>query len=1095
MEKIFWIINRNKNVVASMSNDATNTMWIDDSSGGQTISLTNGCAIGSYDFKTDAHHEDSVYITVGNFIAFIDKYNKTRLYTIMSVDCDGDDLDVHCEDIGLDLLNEMTNAWNYETEQTCEFYMNQAIGSSSWIVQFDTDGLASQTRALSFTSSTDTCLQRLEDVMSSFGFECDFEITMTRTLVTSMIIHVYEKLQNRTENDISQRFIDGINLVSLNRNESIENLYTAVRVTGGNVDGKTLDISDVAYDDGQYFTTKGDNIIYDKVNAANYSRFSGTTDWDDTSDVKYIYGHYESNTTEIGTLFNEGLADLKEHSRPQLSYEAKVTDIQAELGDYVTVVDQSLPQKVYIRARIQEVVNYYTIDGEDTCTLANYTIIKSNADSILTKLAALEEQVSKVKDSKTYFCLGDNGSYPPSNAVWSEMQPAEIPSGKWMWVKTVTTNSDDTQQIVYTATKSKVEYAPVAQIVSVDDEYCLSDSTTSVGDNPKWETTQPTYSKGKYLWTRKVVTWSDGNVEHAVATYEAWTSENYILLEGLQDQIDGAIQTWFYYGEPTLDNEPASKWNIDDDKIKHLGDLYYDTDTGYCYRFMYDSTTNLYSWSKISDADVVKALEEAKKAQEMANIAVKEVDYEYVQTNSPTIKPTSGWNTEAPTWEEGKYIWYRIKTTAADGNVSYSDPACLTGNTGATGSTGKGIKSITNYYLATASSIGVTTSTSGWTTTVQNVTSSNKYLWNYEVVTYTNNSTSSSSPCIIGAYGNTGATGATGAKGDKGDTGNGIKSIAEYYQVASSNSTAPTSWATTVPTLTTTNKYLWNYETITYTNGSTASTAKRVIGVYGDTGAKGATGSTGATGATGKGVSKIVEQYYLSTSQTSQTGGSWSTSQPEWSPDCYIWARQQITWTNNSVTYTDPILCNAINGANEISNSASEASANANKNAVDAKNLAESANSSATETAKTLDQLTKTGGTLDQLQQLIDYQNSSLTQKQKQIDSLKEQIAKLNESTVTGLNNYLIIDDDGLHIKGYKKNSDGTYTYSPIDTIYAYDGLHINSNGSESSYFINESTKIKNAFIQQGTLANHIVQPFKIDNVQGTGFFWTGGYD
>lgn len=158
------------------------------------------------------------------------------------------------------------------------------------------------------------------------------------------------------------------------------------------------------------------------------------------------------------------------------------------------------------------------------------------------------------------------------------------------------------------------------------------------------------------------------------------------------------------------------------------------------------------------------------------------------------------------------------------------------GDKGDTGTAGKGIKSITNYYLASASSSGVTVSTSGWTTTIQTISTSKRYLWNYEVVTYTDNSTTTTTPVIIGVYGNTGATGSTGA------AGRGITSITEYYAVSSSNTTAPTSWATTVPTTTTTNKYLWNYEKITYTDSTTEETTKRVIGTHG------ATGSTGAAG-------------------------------------------------------------------------------------------------------------------------------------------------------------------------------------------------------------------------------------------------------
>lgn len=92
-------------------------------------------------------------------------------------------------------------------------------------------------------------------------------------------------------------------------------------------------------------------------------------------------------------------------------------------------------------------------------------------------------------------------------------------------------------------------------------------------------------------------------------------------------------------------------------------------------------------------------------------------------------------------------------------------PQGATGATGPQGVTGNGIKSITNYYLATASGSGVSASTSGWTTTVQAITASKKYLWNYEVVAYTNGSTYQSAPCIIGVYGDNGATGATGPSG------------------------------------------------------------------------------------------------------------------------------------------------------------------------------------------------------------------------------------------------------------------------------------------------------------------------------------------
>ena len=82
-----------------------------------------------------------------------------------------------------------------------------------------------------------------------------------------------------------------------------------------------------------------------------------------------------------------------------------------------------------------------------------------------------------------------------------------------------------------------------------------------------------------------------------------------------------------------------------------------------------------------------------------------------------------------------------------------------------------------------------------------------------------------------------------GEKGEPGSDGKGISQEVRYYQRSSSNSTAPTSWATTPPALTSTYRYLWSYIKTTYTDGSTNSTKPAVIGVYGDTGSKGDKGA------------------------------------------------------------------------------------------------------------------------------------------------------------------------------------------------------------------------------------------------------------
>ena len=80
----------------------------------------------------------------------------------------------------------------------------------------------------------------------------------------------------------------------------------------------------------------------------------------------------------------------------------------------------------------------------------------------------------------------------------------------------------------------------------------------------------------------------------------------------LQNQIDGAIETWFYDGVPTLKTEPASGWDTDMMKKNHLGDLYYDNKTGKAYRFAKDGST--YKWIIITDTELTKAIEDSSQA-------------------------------------------------------------------------------------------------------------------------------------------------------------------------------------------------------------------------------------------------------------------------------------------------------------------------------------------------------------------------------------------------------------------------------------------------------------------------------------------------
>lgn len=142
----------------------------------------------------------------------------------------------------------------------------------------------------------------------------------------------------------------------------------------------------------------------------------------------------------------------------------------------------------------------------------------------------------------------------------------------------------------------------------------------------------------------------------------------------------------------------------------------------------------------------------------------------------------------------------------------------------------------------------------------------------------------------------------------------------EYYKSTSSTELKGGTWQSGAVTATQ-GYYIWSRtKTVAQDDTVTYSQAACITGSTGATGAKGDTGATGEkgdTGATGKGVKSIVPQYYLSTSSTTQAGGTWANTQPAWQPNHYLWTRSYITWSDNTSSTTTPILAQALNDANE----------------------------------------------------------------------------------------------------------------------------------------------------------------------------------
>lgn len=341
-------------------------------------------------------------------------------------------------------------------------------------------------------------------------------------------------------------------------------------------------------------------------------------------------------------------------------------------------------------------------------------------------------------------------------------------------------------------------------------------------------------------------------------------------------------------------------------------------------------------------------------------LVITSSEVSYAIGTSGTTPPSSGWQSTPPTAKPGQYLWSREVTSYSDGTsmtsygVSYQGMDGPTGPTGDTGKPGVGIKDSDVTWQKSSS--GTTPPTGTWLQSPPDLEPGD-YLWTRTVWTYTDGS--STTAYSVSKAGDTGPQGIQGPKGDKGQptytwikyaddaNGSGMSDDPDGkdYMGIAYNKESPTESPTA-------SEYSWSlirgaagaqgipgpkgdngkptYTWIKYADDDKGTgmtdnpDGKDYIGIaYNkDTPTESPTASDYAwsliKGETGVGIDKVRDMYYLSTSDTEVTGGTWVYDEcPEWQEGRYIWTRMEIKYDDESVHLTDPVLMSALNQANE----------------------------------------------------------------------------------------------------------------------------------------------------------------------------------
>ena len=403
----------------------------------------------------------------------------------------------------------------------------------------------------------------------------------------------------------------------------------------------------------------------DKINAiCNLKTYLGDQLFSELLTFKredtYENKNYSSDVVDEATLMSNieefiiaAKQEIAKACQPKHEISVKMSQLLT-LSDYETVVD-AFAVGNYVRSR----VNGEMVKMRIVSIPINFTDIEQSnvtfSDSLVgnTQLKSIQEQIQKATSMATSFGFVEKQSERNNEQV--NTMSKSISDGLNA-TKNMIMNSDNQDVIMDTHGLLGRELDTNTNTY-LSEQYRLTNKGLIFTDN-NWETIKTALGKiffngewnygliaevlvGKLIAGERLEI-SDGNRSVVIdkdgitldGTAIKWKKklptsvidglddslQNFVDAVGdLQSQIDGEITSWFEDYDPSADNEPASTWETDEDKIKHEGDLFYNTDTGRAFRYIYNSSTKNHEWSIITDEAISKALADAATAQDTAD--------------------------------------------------------------------------------------------------------------------------------------------------------------------------------------------------------------------------------------------------------------------------------------------------------------------------------------------------------------------------------------------------------------------------------------------------------------------------------------------
>lgn len=700
------ILSANNTPVAFMDNAHKKSMhyW-----GDELHEYLQGTA-NTYIFTVNAKHPDAEHVTVGNKVAFTYK-GKSYYLNIVNTDQTEKIITATAWSLSFELINE--DAGEYKAGKAMSFEEYLAIFDAERTLKLGLNEVSDKRITNEWTGTT-SVLKRLFSLANVFSAEIEFETVLNRDYsLKEIVLNVYRKHSDTDSgvgeyrNDIVLRYGKGI--TGIRKTTDAEKLYTCIQPTGK--DGLTINgLDKKEYDENgniEYFT---DGALIRAPKARD--RFpSNIVNKDDA----YIMLRKEYDTDNQDKLYSMALSDLKTASEPVVTYEVDGY-FDTNIGDTVRMQDQEWTPVLYLQARVSEQVRSLTNPKTAKTVFSNYKELTSEISDDL--LQRMEDLINK---NKVYTCsISTNNGIIFKNGIGSTTLTAYAYDN----------GVDVTGKLEIRWSKDGTEFY-VGKSVTVN---AMDVDTKAVYS---FEALENGIKRGYYEVTITKV--DDG--EPGPVGPQGPPGE-----QGIPGKPGADGRTQYTHIAYANSADGTKDFSVSDSNREYIG-MYVDFE-------LLDSTDpSKYAWSKIKGADGADGVPGKPGADgrtpyfhvAYSNSADGSKDFSVSDsTNKQYIGQYTDF-TQADSTDYRKYAWTKIK-----------------GEDGHDGADGVGIKNVTKYYLASEKNSGITVNTPGWTTTMQTMTEAKKYLWSYEIIVYTNGTSTKTTPVIIGVHGQNGEDGTSG---------------------------------------------------------------------------------------------------------------------------------------------------------------------------------------------------------------------------------------------------------------------------------------------------------------------------------------------